>query len=169
MTTPFDTTIPFKLYRERTFRRTENVHFADISVPGSNGIDLVEHSGPAVSPPRLDGMKQFYVHAHQTDHNRVIQGTRLFELVFPGWDIPHWYVYLNAATGALEIPPGCLHRSVSGKDGSLLLNHAVRDAQYDETKEFHPVACDTTGFGPAGYFGITPGEVGYFLQHGTIQ
>ena len=158
-----------KLHGPRTFRNTAGVRFQDISVPGSNGIDLVEHTGPAISPPRLEGMKQFYVHAHQTDHNRVIQGTRLFELVFPGWATPHWYVYLDAATGALEIPPGCLHRSVSGKDGSLLLNHAVRDDQYDETKEFHPVACDTAGLGPAGYYGITPGEVGYFLQHGTIQ
>jgi len=162
-------TTPFKLYRERTFRRTEGVHFADISVPGSNGIDLVEHTGPAVSPPPLGDAKRFYVHSHQTDHNRVIQGARLFELVCLDWATPHWYVYLNAATGALEIPPGCLHRSVSGKDGSLLLNHAVRDTQYDETKEFHPVSCYTTCLGPAGYFGITPGEVGYFLKHGTIQ
>ena len=162
-------TTPFKIYKERTFRRTEGVHFADISVPGSNGIDLVEHTGPAISPPRLEDVKQFYVHAHQTDHNRVIQGTRLFELIFAGWDVPHWWVYLNAATGALEIPPGCLHRSVSGKDGSLLLNHAVRDSQYDETKEFHPVTFDTAKLPPAGYYGMTPSEVGYFLQHGTIQ
>ena len=162
-------TTPFKIYKERTFRRTEGVHFADISVPGSNGIDLVEHTGPAVSPPRKGLLKQFYVHAHQTDHNRVIQGTRLFELVFFGWETPHWYVYLDADTGALEIPPGCLHRSVSGKDGSLLLNHAVRDAQYDESKEFNPVTVATVDFIPAGYHGITPSEVGHFLQHGTIQ
>ena len=163
-------TIPFKVYKERTFRRTEGVHFADISVPGSNGIDLVEHSGPAVSPPRLEGKKQFYVHAHQTDHNRVIQGTRLFELVFPGWTMqPHWWVYLTPETGALEIPPGCFHRSVSGKDGSLLLNHAVRDDHYDETKEFRPVVVDTADLVPASYYGVTPSEVGHFLQHGTIQ
>ena len=80
-------TTPFKIYKERTFRRTEGVHFADISVPGSNGIDLVEHTvAQQCHHHDMEGMKQFYVHAHQTDHNRVIQGTRLFELVFPGWD-----------------------------------------------------------------------------------
>ena len=162
-------TTPFKIYKERTFRRTKGVYFADISVPGSNGIDLVEHSGPAVSPPRSGLLKQFYVHAHQTDHNRVIQGTRLFELIFPDWETPHWYVYLDADTGALEIPPGCLHRSVSGKNGSLLLNHAVRDEHYDEAKEFNPVSMITADLIPARYYGITPSEVGHFLQHGTIQ
>lgn len=158
-----------KLHDPRTFRTTKGVRFQDITVPGSNGIDLVEHSGPAVSPPRSGLLKQFYVHAHQTDHNRVIQGTRLFELIFPDWETPHWYVYLDADTGALEIPPGCLHRSVSGKGGSLLLNHAVRDPFYDESKEFRPVACVTADLIPAGYHGITPSEVGHFLQHGTIQ
>ena len=61
-----------KLTPERTFRRTVGVHFADIGVPGSNGIDLVEHTGPSVSPPDLDRQPQWYVHAHQIDNNRVI-------------------------------------------------------------------------------------------------
>ena len=159
-----------KLHDPRTFRTTKGVRFQDITVPGSNGIDLVEHTGAAISPPRSkDGSKRFYVHQHQTDHNRVIQGTRLFELLCDYWTQPHWWVFLDENTGALEIPPGCFHRSISGKDGSLLLNHAVRDEEYDESKEFNPVIVSTEGIPFASYFNISPSEVGHFLQYGTIQ
>lgn len=128
-----------KLSTERTFRQTPGVHFADISIPGSNGVDLVEHSGPSVSPPNgVLGLPQWYVHRHQTDNNRVIKGYRLFELFNPRWEDPHWFVFLSESSGALEIPPGCYHRSYSGLEGSLLLNHAVRDSLYDENKEFFP-------------------------------
>ena len=66
----------------------------------------------------------------------MIKGYRLFELFNIRWKDPHWFVFLSPASGALEIPPGCLHRSYSGVEGSLLLNHAVRDELYDEEKEF---------------------------------
>lgn len=157
-----------KLTPERTFRRTPGVHFADIGVPGSNGIDLVEHSGPSVSPPDLNGKPQWYVHAHQADNNRVIQGFRLFELFYESWVDPHWFVFLTPESGALWIPPGCLHRSYSGKHGSLLLNHAIRDEHYDEKEEFHPVQTDAIDRYPASYYGCTPAEVQRFIQNGEL-
>lgn len=74
-------TNPITLHRPRIFRETPSVRFHDISVEGSNGIDLVEHHGQATSPPNTRyGLKQWYYHKHQTDNNRVIKGQRLFEL-----------------------------------------------------------------------------------------
>ena len=53
------------LIPERTFRRTSGVHFADLSVEGSNGLDLVEHQSCSVSPPNSQFLnrKQWYRHS----------------------------------------------------------------------------------------------------------
>lgn len=157
-----------KLSLERTFRQTAGVHFADISILGSNGIDLVEHTGPSVSPPDRDKHPQWYVHAHQVDNNRVIVGQRLFELFNPQWNDKHWFVFLNENTGALEIPVGCYHRSYSGKAGSLLLNHAIRDDEYDEGTEFVPRLLPIADKFPPHYYGITAAEVEHFIKHGEL-
>lgn len=149
----------------RVFRNTPAVRFLDITVPGSNGIDLVEHGSQAVSPPPLKGAKQWYVHQHQTDYNRVIRGERLFELFFREWTAQHWYVYLDRESGALEIPPGCYHRSLSGKDGSLLLNHAVRTPGYDEKQEFLPKIIHGPESVAAHYHGITPADCERFIAN----
>jgi len=157
-----------KLTKERTFRRTAGVHFADIGVPGSNGIDLVEHTGPSVSPPDRDGEPTWYIHAHQVDNNRVIHGQRLFELFNPAWTDKHWFVLLDEESGALEIPAGCYHRSYSGTAGSLLLNHAIRDEEYDENNEFHPRLLPIVDQFPVNYYGITAAEVEQFITKGMI-
>ena len=158
-----------KFTPERTFRRTPGVHFADVSVPGSNGIDLVEHSGPSVSPPDLNGRPQWYIHAHQCDNNRCIKGHRLFELYNPNWIDRHWLVLLDENTGALEIPPGTYHRSYSGKDGSLLLNHAIRDEEYDENTEFIPVECPEADEHPPIYQGINFYQALDFIENGDLK
>lgn len=152
----------------RHFRSTPGVKFDDITVPGSNGLDLVEHSGPSVSPPDKDGRSQWYVHKHQVDNNRVIHGERLFELFNPKWVDKHWLVFLDSISGALEIPPGTFHRSYSGKAGSLLLNHAIRDTWYDETTEFIPCHCPLANDYPLNYHGITPWGAIRFIHHGEL-
>jgi len=139
-----------KLHRARIFRETPAVYFADAWIPGQNGLDVVTHYGPAVSPPcTATGDKQFYVHYHQTDFNRVVFGERVFELVFPYGG--HYLVHLDNSSGALEIPPGVYHRSVSCVSGSVLLNHAMRDAQYDESNEFNPRAVGSDKLLQLGY------------------
>ena len=136
-------THPPRLHKERLFRETPGVHFSDITVKDSNGIDLVVHRGFAVSPNNTDeGEKRFYIHQHQTDNNRCIQGARVFELVATEgqYEHDHYFVMLDVDAGALEIPPRVYHRSTSCSTGSILLNHAVRDDQYCEKKEFNPTA-----------------------------
>ena len=102
------------------------------------------HSGPAMSPPNDSvGAKQFYIHSFQDDYNRVVSGESTFELVNYNWKYPYHIVNLNVHNGALLIPRGTYHRSVSGKDGSIVINQAKRYEGFDATSEFIPVSCAT--------------------------
>ena len=125
--------------KHQVFRETPDVIFYDISVENNNATDLVEHTGPAVSPPDENDDKQFYIHYHQVDHNRVLSGGRTFELVNPDWSDPYHIVHLNRDSGALIIPKGTYHRSTSSIHGSIVINQAVRDKDFDHTTEFVPV------------------------------
>ena len=158
-----------RLHKERTFRQTPGVHFADICVEHSNGIDLVEHTGQSISPPNKFGAKQWYVHRHQIDNNRVIKGHRLFELYFSQWEDPHWFVMLDEDSGALEIPAGCYHRSYSGHEGSLLLNHAVRDPEYDERHEFYPAIIYGHLLHAPKHHGCTAQQAKKFIEFGILS
>ena len=120
------------------FRETRKVTFFDAGINISNGSDVVIHSGEAISPPDDLKDEQYYVHYHQIDHNLVITGERKFVLINPLWDEPHHVIYLNRPMGALEIPIGTYHRSISGKEGSIVLNQPKRDKFYDPAKEFIP-------------------------------
>lgn len=127
--------------KHRVFRETDSVIFYDISVENSNAQDLVVHTGTAISPPDdVVGAKQFYIHKHQVDHNRVLSGIRTFELVNPEWKYPYHIVYLNRSSGALIIPKLTYHRSYSGEEGSIVINQAIRDDEFDVETEFIPVS-----------------------------
>ena len=127
--------------KHRVFRETQDVVFYDISVDESNAADLVVHEGTAVSPPNDSvGAKQFYVHYHQVDHNRVLRGERTFELINRDWKNQYHIVHLNRHSGALVIPRNTFHRSVSGKDGSIVINQATRYDGFDPHAEFYPVS-----------------------------
>ena len=80
------------------------------------------------------------MHQHQVDHNLVLEGKRTFTLLNLEWDEPHHVIYLNQSMGALQIPIGTYHRSVSGLKGSTVLNQAVRDENFDSSKEFVPIS-----------------------------
>ena len=130
--------------KHRVFRETEDVIFYDISVEESNASDLVIHSGPALSPPNDSvGAKQFYIHSYQDDYNRVVSGERTFELVNYDWKYPYHIVNLNVHNGALLIPRGTFHRSVSGQYGSIVINQAKRYDGFSAETEFIPVSCAT--------------------------
>ena len=125
--------------KHRVFRETQDVIFYDISVDESNAADLVVHTGTAISPPNDSvGAKQFYIHSFQDDNNRVVSGERTFELVNYTWKYPYHIVHLNRTSGALVIPRGTFHRSVSGENGSIVINQAKRYDGFDASKEFIP-------------------------------
>lgn len=128
-------------HKHRVFRETPEVTFYDITVEGSQAQDLVIHSGPAISPPDdVVGSKQFYIHFHQIDHNRVVSGERTFELINFDWKYPYHIVHLNVSSGALVIPVGTYHRSTSGEKGSIVINQSIRDADFNVNTEFIPVS-----------------------------
>ena len=130
--------------KHRVFRETEDVIFYDISVEESTASDLVIHSGRAMSPPNDSvGAKQFYIHSFQDDYNRVVSGERTFELVNYNWKYPYHIVNLNVHNGALLIPRGTFHRSVSGQYGSIVINQAKRYDGFSAETEFIPVSCAT--------------------------
>ena len=124
------------------FRETPKVTFFDAGIELTNGCDVVIHSGEAMSPPDKFKEEQYYVHDHQIDYNLVINGERTFVLINPLWDEPHHVIYLNRFMGALEIPTGTYHRSISGKEGSIVLNQPIRDKFFDSAKEFVPKRLD---------------------------
>ena len=125
------------------FRETQKVTFFDAGIDSSNGSDVVIHSGEAISPPYDLKDEQYYVHNHQIDHNLVITGERTFVLINPSWDEPHHVIFLNRSMGALEIPLGTYHRSISGKEGSIVLNQPIRDKFFDSAKEYILQKLDT--------------------------
>ena len=130
--------------KHRIFKETDSVIFYDITVEESNASDLVVHEGPAVSPPNdFAGAKQFYIHSFQDDYNRVVSGTRTFELINLQWKCPYHIVRLDRSHGALFIPRGTFHRSVSGEEGSIVINQAHRYEGFDASAEFFPVSCAT--------------------------
>ena len=111
------------IHEQKVFRETENVLFYDITIKESNASDLVIHDSAAVSPPDDDlGNKQFYVHYHQIDNNRVVHGSRTFELINFDWDKPYQIIKLTRNSGALRIPKGTFHRSISSDIGSIVIN-----------------------------------------------
>ena len=129
------------LHKHKVFRKTKDVLFFDITMPGSNASDLVIHDSSAVSPPDDSlGNKQFYIHYHQVDNNRVVHGSRTFELINFDWDRPYQIVKLDRDSGALKIPKKTYHRSVSCDDGSIVINQSERDDLFQAKKEFKPVS-----------------------------
>ena len=130
--------------KHRVFKETDSVIFYDITVEESNASDLVVHEGAAVSPPDdFAGAKQFYIHSFKDDYNRVVSGTRTFELINLQWKCPYHIVRLDRSHGALFIPRGTFHRSVSGEEGSIVINQAHRYEGFDASAEFYPVSCAT--------------------------
>jgi len=127
--------------KHKVFRETESVVFYDISVQDCNAQDLVIHNGITISPPDDKvGAKQFYIHYHQVDNNRVLQGRRTFELVNFSWEHPYHIVHLNQSSGALTIPKNTFHRSSSYEEGSIVINQAIGDEFFNPETEFVPVS-----------------------------
>ncbi|MBF2001013.1 MAG: redox protein [Synechococcales cyanobacterium M58_A2018_015] len=127
----------FELIPYQKFRDTPSVRFFDITIPDSNGRDLVFHEGPAVSPnDSPEGYWQFYMHPNQEDNLLALSGGRTFYLVNFSWAQPFHLVRLEANGAILRIPPGTFHRSVSDQEGSLVLNQAVRTARATIESEF---------------------------------
>jgi hypothetical protein len=47
---------------------------------------------------------------------------------------------MNRRSGALVVPIGTYHRSTSGSEGSIVINQAIRDDEFNAETEFVPVS-----------------------------
>ena len=130
----------FELVPITIFRNTPDVFFYDATITGTNGCDVVTHGPMAISPPNDEEFPTFYVHYDQVDHNLCVHGLRRFELINKSWSNPYHIIMLNARCGSLRIPVGTYHRSISGNNGSVLINQPYRTDKFDVSKEFIPVS-----------------------------
>jgi len=135
------------------FRRTDRVTF-DIA-PGSmfgkiDAIDKVIHAPGAHSPGAVSGVaRPWYMHPHQEDNLMVITGYRIVQLYTPKHGaIEELHVYpdriihngelLCEDAAILHVPRGVFHRIVSSEqDGSISMNFAVHDDQFDLDDNFN--------------------------------
>lgn len=58
----------------------------------------------------------------------------------PTWRYPYHIVHLNRSSGALVIPKMTYHRSYSGEEGSIVINQAIRDEDFNPETEFVPIS-----------------------------
>ena len=65
------------------------------------------------------------------------QGERTFELVNFDWKYRYHIVHLNRQSGALVIPRNTYHRSISGENGSIVINQAKRYDGFDHQKSLY--------------------------------
>jgi hypothetical protein len=61
-------------------------------------------------------------------------------LVNKEWRYPYHIIHLNRSSGALVIPKMTFHRSYSGVEGSIVINQAIRDGEFNPETEFIPIS-----------------------------
>ena len=69
-----------------------------------------------------------------------MNGHRTLTLLNPNWTKPHHVVELERMMGALQIPIGTYHRSITGGEGSTVLNQWIRADDFAFHNEFNPVS-----------------------------
>ncbi len=56
------------------------------------------------------------------------------------WDETHDVIFQRREIGPLQMPTGTYHRSVSGEEGSIVINQSIRKQGFNPNKEFIPVS-----------------------------
>lgn len=132
----------YRLVPLRTLRKTAGVLFDEIvpsDIPKTiDGIDRVIHGPRGVSPGPCEGVKRpWYMHPGQDDNLMVLQGERFVDIycatkkkktsfiVTPEKVYKDGKLYIDHPCMVVW-PAGIFHRIVSGDEGSISLNFAVR-------------------------------------------
>jgi hypothetical protein len=152
--------IPF-----RTLRRTAGVQFDEIAksdIPRISGIDRVIHGPNSISPgPVHDSVipvhRPWYMHKGQDDNLLVLQGTRYVDIFNPktrekaSFVVTPNEIYKNdkiyyKGPAMVVWPAGIFHRIISGEEGSISVNFATRNKNFDIEDNFNIYnLCTTTG------------------------
>jgi hypothetical protein len=124
-------------------------------LPKIDGVDRVVHKHSAISPgPVGDVERPWYFHPHQEDNLLVLQGLRMVDIfTLEHRRVEHFTVEpekvyhedkLVYDGPAMLVWPTCVfHRIVSGDQGSVSLNFAVRGPGFDINTNFSVYDLDT--------------------------
>ena len=149
----------------RTLRQTLGVQFHEMAksdIPKISGIDRVIHAPNSISPgPILDGPipvhRPWYMHKGQADNLMVLQGTRYVDIYCTktrekaSFVITPEKIYKNdksyyTGPAMLVWNQGIFHRIISGEEGSISVNFASRNKNFNIDDNFNVYnLCTTTG------------------------
>lgn len=151
----------YRLIPLRILRQTKGVKFDEVvpsDIPKIDGIDRVIHSANSVSPGPVENEKRpWYMHRGQDDNLMVLQGSRYVDIFNPktkekaSFVITPDKVYKNEKlyfNGPCMIvwPAGIFHRIISGSSGSISVNFATRNKDFDIKDNFNIYKlCTNTG------------------------
>ena len=142
----------YRLIPLRILRRTPGVSFDEIvpsDIPRINGVDRVIHSANSISPGPLDDVKRpWYMHTNQDDNLLVLQGTRYIDIYNPNnkesasFIVTPDKVYKNDklyynGPAMIVWPAGIFHRIISGSEGSISINFASRNYDFNLEDNFN--------------------------------
>ena len=148
----------WRIIRLKPFRKTEGVSFDILPMqylPRIDGIDRVIHKKRAISPGSVGGIERpWYLHPQQEDNLLVLAGVRMVDIyTLEHRRLEHFVVepekvYHNDklvydGPAMLVWPTNVFHRIVSGDDGSVSLNFAVRLPGFDIDTNFSVYDLDT--------------------------
>jgi len=148
----------WKIIRLKPFRKTEGVSFDIVPMkylPRIDGIDRVVHKRSAVSPgPVGEVARPWYLHPQQEDNLLVLQGVRSVDIyTLEHRRVEHFVVepervfhddkLVYDGPAMLVWPVNVFHRIVSGEQGSVSLNFAVRLPGIDMDTNFSIYDLDT--------------------------
>jgi len=148
----------WRIIKLKPFRKTEGVSFDILPMqylPKIDGVDRVVHKHGAISPGPVGEIERpWYFHPHQEDNLLVLQGLRMVEIytlehrrverftVEPE-KVYHDDVLVYEGPAMLVWPTCVFHRIVSGKNGSVSLNFAVRNEGFNVDTNFSVYDLDT--------------------------
>jgi len=148
----------WRIIRLKPFRKTEGVSFDILPMqylPRIDGIDRVIHKKRAISPGSVGGIERpWYLHPQQEDNLLVLAGVRMVDIyTLEHRRLEHFVVepekvYHNDklvydGPAMLVWPTNVFHRIVSGDEGSVSLNFAVRLPGFDIDTNFSVYDLDT--------------------------
>jgi len=142
----------YRLIPLRTLRRTHGVKFDEMvpsDIPKIDGVDRVIHGPNSISPGPVGNIKRpWYMHPGQDDNLMVLQGERYIDIYEPitkksaSFIVSPDKIYKNEklyydGPAMIVWPSGVFHRIISGNEGSISLNFATRNKNFNLDTNFN--------------------------------
>lgn len=148
----------YRIIPLRILRRTTGVKFDEMvpsDIPKIDGVDRVIHGANSISPGPVNNINRpWYMHTGQDDNLMVLQGTRYVDIFEPkskqkaSFIITPEKVFKNDklyydGPAMIVWPSGVFHRIISGDEGSISVNFATRNKNFNIKDNFNIYSLDT--------------------------